>query len=695
MRTRRRTRELVLGFARAAVIGLCGGLASLGFRAATLWCQKFSGIGEDVLEGAREMGRSGQWWLLIATPAIGALIAALIMKFVVRGGPGAGLSVVMEAVSLKSGPIKFRSALTRSIASMGIIATGGSVGREGPIIALSAAASSVMTRWMRAPARDRGVLLGCGVAAGFSAAYNAPIAGALFAMEVVLGNFAMELFAPVVVASVTATLFTWTVKGHQHPVYEIPAFKMESLWELVPYLALGIASGVVAVGFQRLLVMSERGFAKLPGGLMLRMVVGGVLIGTVAIWYPEVWGNGYESVSEILNPEGTHFDNEAWPILAGGLFVLAIVKALGTAITVGSGGSGGVFTPTLFIGAGLGGCVGVLVDHFAWHGSQSFGGYALVGMGCMVAGTTRAPIMAIIVMYEMTRNYDIVAPLMLGCITASLVAQSIYPLSIYTEELRARGVKQPVGLEETVLVTTRVADVMRAEPLTWVDQATTYGEIIPLATAARASVVYVCGAERVLRGSIRIHDLIELASMQDLGPSIIAADLMTASDVSVASDRLSDVFDLFENSDLGELPVVDANGILEGVVTRKDVMAALHIEVLKRQNLRAKFVHKDDSARGTDYVELPKGVELARVPVLPRHVGRTLGACNVRVKHRVTVVSVIRRDESGKELRILADGDFVMQAGDELIVLGALDDIGEWRQRVASQAESGDGDASA
>ena len=225
---------------------------------------------------------------------------------------------------------------------------------------------------------------------------------------------------------------------------------------------------------------------------------------------------------------------------------------------------------------------------------------------------------------------------------------------------------------------------MRAEPLTWVHQATTYGEIIPLATATRASVVYVCGDDKHLRGSIRIHDLIELAAMQDLGPGIIAADLMTPADTVFASDSLADVFDLFEHSDLGELPVVDADGNLTGVVTRKDVMAALHIEVLKRQNLRAKFVHKDDSARGTDYVELPKGVELARVPVMPKHIGRSLGECNVRVKHRVTVVSVIRRDEGGKELRILADGNFMMKGGDELIILGSVDDVAHWRRQVAN-----------
>ncbi len=677
--TRRQTRELFLGFLRAALIGVAGGLASYAFRAATALTQKAAGLGENILDAARGL----PWWQLVLTPTIGAAICALVTIVVVRGSPGAELSDVMEAVSLKSGPVRFRATVYRALASLGIIATGGSVGREGPIIALASAASSGLARLLGAPARDRPLLLGCGVAAGFASAYNAPIAGAIFALEVVLGNFAMEVFAPVVVAAVSSTLFTWTVEHRTNAIYTlpVPAFSLHTVAEVVPYLALGVAAGIVAVGFQRLLTMTEGAFQRLPLPRWGQTLLGGALIGAFAIAVPEVWGNGYESVSEILNgssPRLAEFDGVS---LALGLFVLGVAKAVGTAITVGSGGAGGVFTPTLFVGAGLGGAVGALVHRFAPHSSGTYGGYALVGMGCLCAGTTRAPIMAILVIYEMTRNYEIVMPLMLGCITATLVARTIYPESIYTEKLRARGVTSPVGLEETVLVTTRVTDVMRRDPLTWVDHRATYGEIVPLATAARATVVYVCGAEKRLLGAIRVHDLIELAAMQDLGPGIIADDLRTPVEAVHEEQRLSEAFEFFERSDLDELPVVskDAVGALIGVVTRKDVMAALHIEVLKRQNLRAKFVHRDDERSATDYVELPKGVELARVPVRAEHVGRTLGECRIRAAHQLTVVSVVRRDESGQELRILADGEFTMRAGDHLIVLGTSDALTRWR----------------
>ncbi len=691
MRLRPRgTGEQLVGFLRAAVIGLCGGLASLGFRSATDWVQKLIGLGGEVLEGARVNILAGARhvgsetpWLMVLIPAAGGLAAALVHRFCVRGESGTGLSDVMEAVSLRSGPIRLRTALMRAASSLGIIATGGSVGREGPIITISAAASSTLTRLLRAPARDRGLLLGCGVAAGFAAAYGAPIAGALFAMEVVLGNFAVELFAPVVIASVTSTLFTWHLRGNE-PLYQMPHYQLETLAELVPYLFLGVVAGFVAVGLQRLLSLSERFFQSLPGDRIWKTVVGGALIGGIALAFPEVCGNGYEALSELLNGRGPRFEEAEWGHLVLILVALALVKAFGTAITVGSGGAGGVFTPSLFIGAGLGGAVGVLVNHVAPDISGDYGGYALVGMGCVVAGTTRAPIMAIVVMYELTGDYGIVAPLMLGCVASSVVARAIYEPSIYTEELRARGVTQPVGLEETVLVTTRVGDVMREDPMVWVGRSMTYAEIVPLASAARVSVVYVCDDLRRLRGAIRVQSLIDLASFGDLGPGIVAEDLAAPVEAVLRGDRLSDVFDQFGRSDIDERPVVDDEQSLHlrGVVTRRDVMAALHLEVLKTQNLRAKFVHRDDPDGGADYIELPEGAEVARVRVHPDHVGRTLFECQIRTNHRVTVLNVLRKDVDDHEMRVVPDSEFALRAGDSLIVIGDLEALAKWRRET-------------
>jgi CIC family chloride channel protein len=684
MKATHRTRELVEGFLRAATVGVCGGCVALLFSAAMASVQ-LELIGSTTT--APDAIRALPWWLRLALPGGGMLVAALFLRWVAGPSKGGGFADVMEGVSAKRGAVSFWPALTRAAAAFAIVVTGNSVGREGLIIVMSAAVASALTNLLKTPVRDRGMLLGCGVAAGFAAAYNAPIAGAIFAMEIVLGNFAMELFAPVVVASVASILVTrYVVTGTNVPLYQIPGHFEFSIAEVFFYLVLGVLAGFVAAGFQTMLRRTTQFVRAIPASRIATMAAGGLLVGGIAIVYPEVWGNGYQAVSELLTKSGARFASAEWPMLALLMVMLMIVKATATSITVGSGGSGGVFTPSLFVGAALGGAYGVAVHRLFPEAAKDYSGYALVGMGCLVAGTTRAPIMALMVVYELTGHYDIVLPLMLGCITASLVARTVYPNSIYTEELAERGTTTPQGLEETVLVTTRVDDVMRLNP-TWVATRTTYGEIIPLVTTSRATVVNVCGDEMRFLGVIRVHDIINLLTLGDLGPGIVAADLMSPVDPVTRSDPLSSVFEAFDLNDLDEMPVVDSTATrsLVGTVTRRDVMAALHMEVLKRQNLRAKFVRREDEQAQTDYVELPKGVELARIPAHPAHFGKTLGETAIRSAYRLSVLSIVRHEEDGREIRILPDATMKLAKGDELIVIGGTDDLRRWRAEVGDR----------
>jgi CIC family chloride channel protein len=674
-------REWAAEYLRAAAMGLVGGAACLLFREGVERVQVLVGFGTEVVEGARRM----PWWQLLLIPAAGMVLAGLIAQFLVPRGRGAGFADIMEAVSIKRGGLSMRSAVSRSLGSLCAIATGGSVGREGPIISLASAGASRLAGIFRAAPKDRGLLVGCGVAAGFGAAYDAPFAGAVFALEVVLGNFAMELFGPVVIASATATLFMRYV-AHQETVYSVGTFELVSAAEVFPYVLLGVLCGFVAVGFQDALRRVESALGRLRMPRIALMGFGGLVVGALAIPFPEVCGNGYRAVSEILNHSNPRFTGAPWWELAVMMLALGVVKTLGTAVTVGAGASGGVFTPSLFVGAAIGGAFGAVLAHLFPGATGDYGGYALVGMGCLVAGTTRAPIMAVLVIFEMTLVPEIMVPLLLGTITASLVARSLYPYSIYDEGFVARGAAPPSGIEETVLRTTRVEDVMRTKT-TWASPSTTYAEIIPLVTASRANVVYVCGDGMKYLGVIRLLDVIELARLGDLGPGIIALDLMTAVEPVTPQTSLAAVFDAMEAGDVDELPVVDGpeSGKLLAHVTRRDVMAALHMEVLGKHNLRAKFVRRDDDATHTDYVELPRGVELARVPVRPEHCERTLGEVGVRSGWRLTVLSIVRTDGEGRELRILPDASMTLRRGDEMIVLGAQEDIRKWQGEVEAR----------
>jgi CIC family chloride channel protein len=681
MKATHRTRELAEGFLRAAIVGVCGGLVALAMTSAMTALQGWLlGTDGNTLDAVRGL----VWWQRLVLPAGGMLVAALLLTFVAGASKGAGFADVMEGVSARRGSVALWPAIARSGAALAIVVCGNSVGREGLIIVMSAAVASALTNLLQTPVRDRGLLLGCGVAAGFAAAYNAPIAGAIFALEIVLANFAMELFAPVVVASAASVLVTrYFGVGRVEPIYKVPQHFAFSLIEVFLYIALGVLAGFAAVGFQTMLKRTARLVRSIDAPRAVTMTLGGLVVGGIAIASPEVWGNGYQAVSEFLTKSGARLESAVWPGLALLMFGLMAVKAVATSVTVGSGGSGGIFTPSLFVGAALGGTFGAVVHHLFPDATGDYSGYALVGMGCLVAGTTRAPIMAVMVMFEMTLHYDIVIPLMLGCITSSLVARALYADSIYTEELVERGTKTPQGLEETVLVTTRVDDVMRTNP-TWVAQRTTYAEIIPLITASRATVVAVCDGDMRFLGVIRVHDLIELLALGDLGPGIVAADLMTRVEPVTRDEPLSSVFEALDANELDEMPVVDGPETrkLVGTVTRRDVMAALHMEVLKRQNLRAKFVRREDEQAQTDYVELPKGVELARVPAHPAHFDKAIGETAIRSSHKLTVLSVVRRDEGGREIRILPDAGMKISRGDELIVIGGSDDIKRWRKEV-------------
>src|SRR5262245_24251402 len=282
MKATHRTRALAEGFLRAAIVGVCGGLVALAMTSAMTDLQTWL-LGSDgnVLDAVR---KGLVWWQRLVLPAGGMLVAALFLTFVSGASKGAGFADVMEGVSAKRGSVALWPAIARSGAALAVVVCGNSVGREGLIIVMSAAVASALTNLLQTPVRDRGLLLGCGVAAGFAAAYNAPIAGAIFALEIVLANFAMELFAPVVVASAASVLVTrYFVPGRVEPIYKVPHEFNFSLIEVFLYIALGVVAGFAAVGFQTMLKRTARLVRSIDAPRAVTMTLGGLVVGAIAI----------------------------------------------------------------------------------------------------------------------------------------------------------------------------------------------------------------------------------------------------------------------------------------------------------------------------------------------------------------------------------------------------------------------------
>ena len=409
----------------AALAGLLGALATVLFR------EGMHGL-EWLISGHSgslvEISLALQPWQRLLLPALGGLVAGLILQELGQRLRGRGTTDYMESIAQGDGWISVRHSLVKALSSLVTVASGGSIGREGAMVQLAAMVGSLLGRIGRLPSDPRRLLVAAGAAAGLAAAYNAPLAATLFVAEIVLGSIAIEHIGPLVIAAVIASVTVHDLFGYA-PAYQIPEFHLVSDWELGLYLALGWLAGHAAPVFLRLLERARHWFGRLPWPLAGRMALGGLIVGAISVYEPQVWGNGYSVVNTVLLA----------PWVWQALLTVLVLKMLATAATQGSGAIGGAFTPTLFVGALLGALFGTLVQTILPSGTAPPSAYAVVGMGAMLAGTTHAPLMSILMVFEMTLDYQIVLPLMLAVVTAHFTARrhaGVKPM--YAESLLPR-----------------------------------------------------------------------------------------------------------------------------------------------------------------------------------------------------------------------------------------------------------------
>jgi CIC family chloride channel protein len=420
--------DTTANFLLAAIVGAAGGVLAVGFQTLVDFVQRVvTGRAGTIVDAARAL----PWWACLTLPAFGGVIAALVIRWFAPHARPFGISGIMEAVSLRSERISGWPIVTRAIAAVAVIATGGSVGREGPIVQLAAACASKLARTARFDATRHSLLLGYGVAAGMAAAYNAPLTGAFFVGEVILASFAIDVFAPLVVSSVFAALSMRAIRGADAAVYAMPSdVSIGGFGPMLLVLVLGLVAGVVAVGFQRVLGAGQRSFANFSAPLEFKLALGGLCVGALGIGVPEVFGNGYTANGELLAGELT----------LGAIVLLFFAKPLATSLAVGSGAPGGVFTPALLCGATLGSLVAAGVAYVWPTLGTPAAAFAVVGMAAVIAGLTHAPIMSLVLLLELTHDFGLLLPLVLATVASSLVARRLARDSIFTESLRARGV---------------------------------------------------------------------------------------------------------------------------------------------------------------------------------------------------------------------------------------------------------------
>ncbi|TAL87272.1 MAG: voltage-gated chloride channel ClcB [Rhodanobacter sp.] len=413
----------------AALIGVVGALATVAFHEAMALAERLAtGHPGGLVSAAQAL----PMWQRAITPALGGLAAGLILWLARRINHGRKQSEYLEAIAVGDGRQDVNGTLLRGLSSLCTIASGGSVGREGAMVQLAAATGSWTGRLGRFDGDDLRLLLACGAAAGFASAYDAALSGAIFIAEIVYGTLAIRRLGPLMVASVVANVTVHQVLGYE-PVYTIPPLHVVSLWELPIFLLMGLAMGALAPLYMGVLDGARRLTASMRLGLPLKLALGGLIVGLISMAFPQVWGNGYSVVNDVLH--------SPWPLAL--VVAVLVAKVLATAATTGSGAVGGVFTPTIFVGAMLGLLAGSLA-HALWPGSSMPTVYAVIGMGTFLAATTHAPLMSFLIVFEMTLEYQLVPALMLSCLVAYHVSRAIRPQSIYHEVLH-RGNEDDVG----------------------------------------------------------------------------------------------------------------------------------------------------------------------------------------------------------------------------------------------------------
>ncbi len=542
----------------AVVVGVAGAFATTVFREGIALSQRLLG---NHSEGLVALATLLPWPARIALPAAGGLVAGFCLIAARRHEKKHANADYMEAVTIGDGAVPVSQTVWRSLSSLFTITSGGSIGREGSMVQLAALVSSLIGRWVHFDPPRLRLLVACGAAAGITSAYNAPIAGAFFVTEIVLGSMAMESFGPIVVSSVVANITMREFAGYRPP-YEMPVFPTIAGVEVLLFVVLGLLCGALAPHFLRLLAASKRRFALLPLPLPVRLALGGLIVGIISVWWPEVWGNGYEVVNSLLH--------QPWTWTA--LLTVLVFKTIATAATAGSGAVGGIFTPTLFVGAVLG-CLFGMGVHGVWpHSTSAPFAYAMVGMGAFLAAATHAPLMAILMIFEMTLSYQVVLPLMLSCVVAYFIARTSEQTSMYEVTLRRTREEK----ERLRLAATQMRELVKPAD-TVVPLTANVKDMTRVFLEYPVKYLYVIDEAGRFRGVVALKDITsDLLDAHDTATKTAADYLQPQFDVLTPDMSLGEALQHFLAFQGERLPVIERKSapLLLGVVYKTSLLDA-------------------------------------------------------------------------------------------------------------------------
>ncbi len=653
----------------AIIIGVLAGFGAIAIRLLIMEISSFSFSGEKTL---LENIIDAPIYVKILVPMIGGLIVGPLIYFFAPEAKGHGVPEVMQSILLKGGVIRPRVALVKALASSITIGTGGSVGREGPIIQIGSSLGSTVGQFFNISGNRMKTLVGCGAAAGIAAAFNAPIAGALFAVEIILMDFAFTQFSPIVISSVTATVISHKFEGNL-ATFQVPPYELVTPWELLFYVGLGLLAGLASYIFIKVLYAFEDFFdkrVKIPE--YLQPAFGGVVIGTIALAFPQIMGVGYDSINNALH------GHTIWYIA----LTLIFVKILATSITLGSGGSGGIFAPSLFIGAMLGCFFGSFVHGYFPAITATPGAYALVAMGGLVAGTTRAPITAIIIVFELTNDYNIILPLMITCIISTILSSKLSRESIYTLKLLLRKINLKEGTEINIMKSIYVRDVYNPR-FESIEETTNFIDIVNQVISKRDPYFAVLDGKGQLTGIVSIHDIKSfLFEGEELRNVIIAKDIAVKDfEAATLNDNCYDILEKMSKSGFAALPVVgsEEDKKMLGLVWQKDILDAYQKEI-ERNDMVATMVDKIQSSNPQNEIHFLEGYSITEIPVPVQFVGKSIKDLNIRAEYKIDVLSVKQQSRQGAQVKVFPGPELILHEDDLMTIAGEIKNINLLKQ---------------
>ncbi len=666
-------REGLVLLVMAILVGVSTGFAAVFFIRLIAFIQTFFyGGAEQILPAF------GRVWLILVPVTGGLLVGPIIAKFAVEA-KGHGVPEVMQALILRGGRIRPRVALAKIIASALCIGTGGSAGREGPIVQVGSALGSSVGQWLHLSDERIKNLVACGAAAGIAATFNAPIAGVVFAIEVLLSELQVPVFGNIVVSAVAASIVSRIFLGSR-PAFEIPGYVMHSPWEILLYILLGLLAAFVGVLFIRMLYFTEDAFDRLAVPLWIKPAIGALLLGVLAYCYPyvgtisyispddmalglpltenypHIFGSGFLFLEEVLQGRAPFFL----------LFLLVFLKPLATSFTLGSGNSGGVFAPSLFTGAMLGGTFGYVAMYLFPDLTIEIGAYALVGMAAVFSAAARAPLTSMLIVFEMSNDYRLILPLMAAGMIASTFAQWLHSESIYSLKLSKRGIHFDQGRDMDIMQTVQVEEVMNKSPITMQSEQSV-AELFAAFQETHLGGFPVLNSNKELYGIVTMQDMER--TIQDIERTLHRKevnlrdlkiwDVATPEPVTVFPDEpIWSAIKKMAPRDLARLPVVARNNPKQfmGLISRSDIVRAYNVGLMRKQ--------KDQLAQDRSALRKVTGLDFIEIKVESNCAGTGKRLADMDLPQNTNIVSILRYGTV-----LVPDGNTKILPGDVITVL--------------------------